>query len=180
MNGKDADRPGNRHPTMAPHGLFPVAGDDRWIAIACQSDEQWQALCAEAGLDSALAAYDDEARKANEDELEGLIAAWTAGLDGLELQSRLQELGVACHISATSTDLAEDPQLAHREHFIPGEHAENGTMYVEGSRFKLSRTPAEITQAGPTVGQHTFDVLLGVLGYDDEKLSELVVAEVLE
>ncbi|MGH1492837.1 MAG: CaiB/BaiF CoA transferase family protein [Acidimicrobiales bacterium] len=180
VNGRDADRPGNRHPTMAPHGVFPVAGDDRWIAIACQSDDQWRALCSAAGFDEKLAGYDAAARKANEDELESLVAGWTAGQDGNQLQSRLQEAGVACHISQTSTDLAADPQLEHREHFIAGEHAENGTMYVEGSRFKLSRTPSAITQAGPTIGQHTFDVLLGVLGYDDEKLSELVVAEVLE
>jgi crotonobetainyl-CoA:carnitine CoA-transferase CaiB-like acyl-CoA transferase len=180
VNGREAERPGNRHPTMAPHGVFPVAGDDRWIAIACQNDEQWKALCAEAGFDSAVADRDQQARKASEDELEAMIAAWSADHDGLALQDRLQAAGVACHISATSTDLAEDPQLIHRGHFVAGEHAENGTMHVEGSRFKLSRTPSKITSAGPTIGQHTFDVLLEVLGYDDEKLSELVVAEALE
>ncbi len=165
---------------MAPHGVFPVTGDDRWIAIACQSDEQWRSLCAAAGFGDDLAGLDEPGRKLQEDEIEAAIAAWSAGHDGEALQQSLQDAGVACHIVQNSIDLAADPQLAHREHFIAGEHAENGTMYVEGSRFKLSRTPAEITQAGPTLGQHTFDVLLGVLGYDDEKLSELVVAQVLE
>ena len=53
-------------------------------------------------------------------------------------------------------------------------------MHVEGARFKLSRTPADITEAGPTIGQHTFEVLQDVLGYGDERLSELVIAEALE
>ncbi|MGI9599378.1 MAG: CaiB/BaiF CoA transferase family protein [Acidimicrobiales bacterium] len=180
VNGNEFARPGNRHPTMVPHGVFPVEGDDRWIAIACQSDEQWQALCSLAGIGGALAEADGAERKTREEEIEGQIAGWTAGHDGYELQKALQSAGVAAHMVQNSIDLASDPQLAHREHFIAGEHAENQTMYVEGSRFKMSRTPAQITQAGPTLGQHTFDVLLGVLGYDDEKLSELVVAGVLE
>ncbi len=180
VNGRQAGRPGNRHPAMAPHAVFPVTGDDRWIAIACQSDDQWRSLCEVAGFDTDLAALDFDHRKAKEDDLEQLIADWTAGQDGGQLETLLQERGVACHRVQNSIDLAADPQLAHRHHFVEGEHAENGSMWVEGSRFELSRTPAEITQAGPTLGQHTFDVLLGILGYDDERLSELVVSGVLE
>ncbi len=179
VNGREATRPGNRHESMVPHGVFPVAGDDRWIAIACQSDDQWRALCDRAGFGAEVASLDHAGRKAREDELEELIGGWTADRDGARLEAELQAAGVACHRVQNSVDLASDPQLAHRQHFIAGEHAENGTMYVEGARFKLSRTPADITKAGPTLGQHTFDVLLEVLGYDDERLSELVVAEVL-
>ena len=44
MNGRDAVPTGNRHPRMAPHGIFPAAGDDRWVSIAVADDEQWQRL----------------------------------------------------------------------------------------------------------------------------------------
>jgi crotonobetainyl-CoA:carnitine CoA-transferase CaiB-like acyl-CoA transferase len=180
VNGVEAERPGNRHRSIAPHAVFPAQGDDLWVAIACQDDEQWRSLCDVVGLGAEFCELDLAGRKAREDEIEELIGAWTATRERGDIQEQLQRSGVACHQVQNSADLATDPQLLHREHFVHGEHAENDTMYVEGTRFKLSRTPASLTKAGPTIGQHTFDVLLGVLGYDDEKLSELVIAGVLE
>ena len=35
---------GNTHPAMAPHGIYPAKGNDEWLTIAVQDDEQWQAL----------------------------------------------------------------------------------------------------------------------------------------
>src|SRR5690606_35373857 len=46
VNGDERPRMGNRHTTYAPHGIFPSAGDNRSIAIACEDDAQWAALCA--------------------------------------------------------------------------------------------------------------------------------------
>ena len=180
VNGNTAERPGNRHPSLAPHVVAPAAGDDKWVAIACESDAQWQALCSVMGFAADLASLDQAGRKAREDEIEDLIGGWTATRERADIQQALQDAGVACHQVQNSVDLASDPQLDHRNHFVRGEHAEHGEIPVEGPRFHLSRTPANVTKAGPTIGEHTFDVLLGVLGYDDERLSELVVAEVLE
>ena len=45
VNGRVPDRIGNEDPAMSPHGCYPCAGDDRWIAIAVDSDEAWLALC---------------------------------------------------------------------------------------------------------------------------------------
>ncbi|MEL7157651.1 MAG: CoA transferase, partial [Actinomycetota bacterium] len=180
VNGTIAERPGNRHPTMTPHGVFPVAGDDRWITIVCADDEQWRSLCHEAEFGDELAALDNGGRRAREDEIEALIAAWTAERDGAALAVSLQAAGVAAHLAQSSADLAADPQLVHRGHFIEGEHAEHGTMWIEGSRFRLSRTPASVTSAGPTLGQHTFEVLQDILGYDDERLGEVAAAGILE
>ncbi len=75
-------RDGNRHPLAAPHGAFRCAdeGDigDRWIAIACWSDEQWPALAQRIGLadDAMLASL--PGRKEREDEIEARLSAWTA------------------------------------------------------------------------------------------------------
>lgn len=180
VNGTIAERPGNRHPTMTPHGVFPVAGDDKWITLVCQDDQQWQALCREAGFGDELAALDTEARRAREDEIESMISAWTVERDGARLETALQAVGVAAHRAQNSADLVADEQLRHRGHFVEAVHDEHGTMWVEGSRFRLSRTPANVTSAGPTLGQHTFDVLQGILGYDDERLGEVAAAGVLE
>jgi crotonobetainyl-CoA:carnitine CoA-transferase CaiB-like acyl-CoA transferase len=180
VNGREADRPGNRHAGMAPHGVFPVAGDDLWITIACQDDAQWRSLVGLAGFDESLADLDLAKRKEREDELEHLIVDWTASQDGAELEAALQEAGIAAHRVQGSELLTNDPQLLHREHFVDVEHADHGSIHVEGSRFKLSRTPASITQGGPTLGQHTFDVLMGILEYDEDRIGEIAVAGVLE
>ncbi len=179
-NGKMAPAIGNRHPEMVPHGAFPVAGDDRWIAIAVEDDERWKSLCRIAGFDDSLADLDQEARRAREDELEATVAAWTTGRDGGELQDTLQQAGIAGHMVQTAPDLIDDPQLKHRNHFREVAHADHGTFWVEGPRFHMSRSEDQVTDAGPSLGQHTFEILLGILGYDDERLSEVVAAGVLE
>ena len=43
-NGRVGTRDGNRDPAMAPHGVYPCRGEDRWCAIACANDEQWASL----------------------------------------------------------------------------------------------------------------------------------------
>ncbi|MGB1088940.1 MAG: CaiB/BaiF CoA transferase family protein, partial [Alphaproteobacteria bacterium] len=71
-NGESWPKTGNRDPQAAPHGVFPAAGDDRWIALCVWSDEDWKVLCSWMG-DEALANdarfVTFEARKQNEDAL---------------------------------------------------------------------------------------------------------------
>lgn len=188
VNGRQAPTPGNRHPAMAPHGAFPTTpkegGDEgpeeQWITIAIDSDENWQRLCTMAGLGADLAGLDLAGRQAIEDDLEAKLGAWTAGQDGYQLQEQLQEAGIAAHMVQASAELVEDPQLIHRQHFREVAHADHGTFWVEGPRFTMSRSTTDLTDAGPSLGQHTFDVLLGILGYDDEALGEIAASEVLQ
>jgi crotonobetainyl-CoA:carnitine CoA-transferase CaiB-like acyl-CoA transferase len=76
-------------------------------------------------------------------------------------------------------DLANDPQFQHRDHFVSVTHSVAGATAVENSRFKLSRTPAAIDRAGPALGEDNHRVLHEILGYSDERISDLVAAEVL-
>jgi benzylsuccinate CoA-transferase BbsF subunit len=79
-----------------------------------------------------------------------------------------------------SEELWRDPQLAHRGHFVEVDHASLGRIPVEGCRFALSRTPVGPAAAGPTLGQHAWDILSDILGYDDDRIGDLAAAEVLE
>ena len=79
-----------------------------------------------------------------------------------------------------AADVPSDPQLVHRRHFRQVPHADHGTFWIEGPRFTLSRCQDQVHAAGPSLGQHTFDVLLGILGYDDERLSHIAASGVLE
>jgi crotonobetainyl-CoA:carnitine CoA-transferase CaiB-like acyl-CoA transferase len=183
VNRRVMSRMGNQSREWAPHAVFPCAGNDRWVAIAVETDEQWHALCAVIGRDD-WAANDAlrsaAGRLAHRDELEGGIAAWTATRTQDDVEDLLQSVRVPCHRSSRSIDAFSDPQLAHRGHFVTVEHPELGPVPIEGSRMHLSRTPAQVLRAGPTLGQDNDLVLREILGLNDDEIVELVTAGALE
>lgn len=179
VNSHLPDKLGNDHPVMSPHGVFASAGEDRWIAVACDNDDQWRALCGVVGAD-ALGGLGVDERRERADEIAELITAWTSQRDGVEAHDELQAAGVPAHAIADSAMMADDPQLEHRSHFRNVTHGTNGTMWVEGTRFVMSRSSDGISHGGPTYGEHTFEVLEQLLGYDPDRIAELAVAGVLE
>lgn len=178
-NGRVWERAGNRDLVFAPHGVYPTAGDDAWLAVACADDADWAALAAVIGADD-LAPLSVGERHALHDELDDRISAWTSGQDGMAAMSRLQAAGVPAHIVQNSAELAVDPQILHRGHMVEVSHAKQGTTIVDASRFHLSRTPSVVGHGGPTFGEHTFDILTGLLGYDGDRIADLAAAELFE
>jgi crotonobetainyl-CoA:carnitine CoA-transferase CaiB-like acyl-CoA transferase len=79
-----------------------------------------------------------------------------------------------------SADLSADPQLAARGHFVRVDHPSAGASWIEASRIRLSRTPARVPSVAPSLGGDNDAVLRELLGYDDERISELAVAEALQ
>ncbi|MCP4222546.1 MAG: CoA transferase [Actinomycetia bacterium] len=181
VNNRNWERIGNRDLVHAPHGAYPVTGDDEWIAIACTSDDNWANLASLMNRDDLVGLTRPE-RHARADELDDLIASWTSEQDGVELMESLQSCRVAAHVVQNSTGCVTDPQLSHRHHFVEVAHSTqpDGSTVVEGTRFRMSRTPAQITTGGPTFGEHTYEVLTEVLGYDVERIADLAAAEALE
>lgn len=179
VNGRQSERQGNDDEVWAPHGVYRCAGDDRWVAVAVTDDEAWRALCALTGR-ADLAGLNEAERRDRRRQLDEVVEAWTVSVDADEAQQRLQDVGVSAHQVQNSWECNADPQLAHRQAFLEVPHASLGTTWVEGSRFRLSRTPASVTRGGPIYGEHTFDVLSDLLGYDGDRVAELAVAEVLE
>ena len=182
-NGRLPERVGNRDPVLAPHGVYPAVGDDSWVAIACGDDAQWRALCS--AMERPALARDPrfgtpEARRAQADALDALVAEWTRRHDAHTLEAMLQERGVASSAVQNSVALCRDAQLLHRGHFVQLSHPVHGTTTVEGSRFHLSRTPARVAGGAPTFGRDNEWVLREVLGYDDERITALVAAGALE
>jgi crotonobetainyl-CoA:carnitine CoA-transferase CaiB-like acyl-CoA transferase len=174
---------GNRDLQFCPHGVFPAMGEDRWVAIVCQTDEAWQALCKSAGFtsqgaDASLATA--ASRLAREDELEALITQWTRTRDEAEIQSLLIDAGIAAHVVQNSPECLADPQLQSRNHFITVPHTSEGDFVIESSRFKLSRTPAKTLTASPEVGEHNVHVLMEILGYDGDRLADVFASLAME
>ncbi|MCC6437953.1 MAG: CoA transferase [Acidimicrobiales bacterium] len=179
VNGRVWDRAGNTDRNHAPHLVAPCAGADRWIAVVCETDAQWQRLCELAGFDAALRELSRTERLARAGELDELISAWTASQDATELAARLQAAGVPAHGVDSAHELAVDPQLQHRGHWLTVEHAVHGPITIEAPRIRIEGSPV-VAAAAPSLGQHAYEILTEILGYDPDRIAELAAAEALE
>lgn len=182
VNGRLPVRVGNRDASHAPHGVYPAAGDDAWIAIAVTSESAWRALAAlmgRPGLADDPRFAGAAARVAHADLLDAHVAAWTAAQNRHALAARLQAAGVAASAVQTSADLVRDPHLAARGHFVRVPHPVHGQTTVEGPRALLSRTPGRVAGAAPAFGADNDFVLREILGYDDARITALVAAGAL-
>jgi crotonobetainyl-CoA:carnitine CoA-transferase CaiB-like acyl-CoA transferase len=176
-SGHVAERMGNRDPGMAPHGVYPSA-DGAWVAIAVRDDDDWHALAELMGVaDDRYAAVVGRLERA--DELDDLVGAWTATQTAAAVESLLQERGVPAHVALDSDTALRDTQLVARGHFLKLEHELYGKTVVQGSRYRLSRTPAAVTRAAPTLGRDNDHVLRDLLGYDDARVEELAASGAL-
>lgn len=175
LSGKVPRRAGNDDPAMAPHGAYPVAGEDEWIAIAVTDDAAWQRLAEVIGEPWAREERwaTVAGRLAGRRELDALIGAWTAPQDGYALMERLQRARVAAGVVQRSSDLLRDPQLAHRGFFHPMVHPEMGEVPYEGHQFVISGYRSGPRSPAPCLGEHSMEVLLEVLGYDADDVARL-------
>lgn len=175
MNGREAERTGNRDPWMSPHGCFPCDGEDEWISIACGSDEAWQALCDV--LDPSLGRdprfHDLAGRKANEDALEEQLALRTSSRERWDLTRALQAAGVAAFPSLTARDIAMDPHLEARGFLERLPHPEVGERVHTGIPYRLRRRPNGVRCPAPVLGADTEHVLAEVLGCSAAEIEQL-------
>ena len=174
---------GNRHPGAAPWGVYPCAGEERWCVITCRHDEDWRHLrkamadplwAADPGLETT------EGRLAHQDNLDGLLGAWTAARQDREVMEILQAHGVPAAMMMYASDEPSDPHLQARGYLLEIHQPGLGTMILEGPAFHTEAMAGPHTTAAPRLGEHTFDVGRALLGLDEVRLQELVAAGVLE
>lgn len=166
VHGRNPTRMGNADPFLQPHGVYRCAGEDAWVAIVCETEEQRGALAHVLGC-------------APEELGDAVIERWTQDRPAGAVEEVLQAAGVPVHGVQNSHACWVDPQLVHRNHWLTVPHPVHGQCIVEGPRVVLSRTPGVVRRAGPAMGEHNDLVLRELLGYDDERVTELVIAGAL-
>lgn len=179
--GRETAPRGNGHPTMAPHGCYPCAGEDRWVAIAVEGDRQWAAFATAIG-EPALAAdprfRDVVSRVRHAAALDDVVARWTMTREREDVVARLRVAGVPCGPVTTAEDLYADPHLRARGFICPIAHPEAGAHEYFGLPWlpagaDMPRRPA------PCFGEHNREVLGRILGYDEERIGALEAAGVI-
>jgi benzylsuccinate CoA-transferase BbsF subunit len=175
MNGRDGGPLGNRDPSMAPHGVFPAAGEDRWIAIAAATDAEFSALCEVLGApsiasDPAYARLQDRLREVA--MLESEIAARTRNFDRDELVRRLREKGIAAGPVYNTHELMADEAFVESGMMVTREHGDSGERAVPGLPVKFSAIEPDYRGA-PRIGQHSEEVLNELLAMTPEEIDLL-------
>lgn len=167
----------------APHGVYPAAGDERWIAIAVMAEDQWPALCQEMGhpdlaADPRFATAAD--RIGNCVALDETVGAWTRGQEAHALAERLQAAGVPAGVVQNAQDIIEkDPHLRARGFLQSVEQPEIGPVLMDTTPLRWSDSPAPIHRPAPLIGEHNEAVLTEVLGLSEEEIVALVIDEVI-
>jgi len=183
MNGRNAAPFGNRHPlgAAAPHGVFPCAGNDRWISIAVVTEQEWVGLVQAMG-DPAWTQAPEFATGAQRVRhiaaLHEKIAAWTPAFDDYELAQRLQEHDVAAAPVLDVGDLLRDPHYRARNTFIEVRHPLGFTETIYGAYVKTSRSEPRV-KPGPMIGQDNDHVFTQLLSLPEPRYRELIEQQVI-
>ena len=181
MNRQERPPIGNRHPFLAPHNRYPSAGDDRWLVVACETDAQFAGLAAALGTPELAADArfaTNAARKANEDELDAIITAWSSVRGHYEAMHLLQQRGVPAGAVLTAPELLSDPHMRSRGAWVEHTHPDAGTWEMEAPPWKLSRTPGHIRMPAPGFGQHNSYVFRDLLKLPEAEIEALYTAGV--
>lgn len=176
LTGHAQSRIGNRSLWYAPEGVYPCAGEERWIAISVVDEMAWEALLAiapsEWGSDQRFAT--NEERLANLDSLDEEVGQWTATFDNVDLAARLQNIGVPAHIVATNEDILQDSQVMRRSFFQARPTARFKRDLFTCYPLRFSETPGSWERGGPSTGEHTVEVLTEVAGMSGDEVDGLL------
>ena len=174
VGGEPPRRLGNAHPNLAPYEAFSAR--DGWFVLGAANERQWKLLCGMLGrsdmeTDSRFATNGDRVanRVALVDELNNIFSQrdvndWLADL----IQS-----GLPCGPINSIPQVFAHPQAQARDMTLESDHPTAGTVRLTGFPYKLSETPAEIHRPPPLLGEHTEEVLTGLLDYSPEDVTSL-------
>ncbi len=182
-NGRVWGRTGNRsaYQSAAPEGVYRTRGEDRWIAVTCSTDVEWEALARAAGHPEWL---DDPrfasrpARLAHLDALDALVESWTGDQDGYHVMHTLQGVGVPAGVCQSAEDRCErDPQLEALGWLTEVTATKIGTWPVAELPIRMSDTPPHCgginDRGAPLYGEDTRAVLAELLGLSDREVEQL-------
>src|SRR5438445_130764 len=176
--GRAAQR-GNAVLYACPHGVYPSAGEDRWVAIAVVGDEAWERFRAAVGWPSEPGLASLAGRLAAAADLDRRVAEWTRARGAEEAAAALQAAGVSALPVPDGDDHRADPHLAARGAIVTVEHPEIGPERHSGNPIRLSRTPLVPPAAAPRLGADSEDVLIRVLGLSRAEVARLAEDGVL-
>ena len=174
LTGEVTPRTGNRSQYFAPSGVYACA-DGRGIVITCPSEKFFGNLCTALAVewksDPRFATI--EQRLANQDALDGVLAARCRDFDRDDLLARLIAADVLAAPIHEIPEVVRDPQVRHNQMIVPTQHTRLGAIEVTGVPVKLRGTPGSVRRSAPLQGEHTAEIC-AELGYGADDLEALM------
>jgi formyl-CoA transferase len=174
--GEAMPRQGNQLGRNVPGTTYPCdpGGPNDYVFIFAQP-QMWPAFLGVIGQpelaeDERFATL--EARWDNREVLDAIIAEWTGQRGKHDIMRVMGEAGVPCGACQDTGEVLADPHLKAREMIVDLEYGQRGTYQTVGCPIKLSASAAEITRP-PELGEHTDDVLRGLLQISDSDIARL-------
>jgi crotonobetainyl-CoA:carnitine CoA-transferase CaiB-like acyl-CoA transferase len=178
--GVSPRRLGNAHPNIVPYQDFPTADGDFILTVG--NDNQFRKFAEVAGHPQWAEDprfVSNKARVAHRAELIPLIRQATVFKTTAEWVTALERAGVPCGPINDVAEVFADPQVLSRGLQVELPHSLGGTVPQVASPIRLSATPVEYRYAPPLLGEHTLEVLAGVLGLSSSEVNALREAGVL-
>jgi crotonobetainyl-CoA:carnitine CoA-transferase CaiB-like acyl-CoA transferase len=173
-------RRGNQHPSIVPYEVFQA--QDAYMTLGVANNSLWERMCAAIGRNDLAkdARFDSEARRVtNRDELIPALNAEFGKRPAAEWLARLDKAGVPAGRIKTVAEVCESPHLRARGMFVRLAHPKAGAVTAMGVPIRLWDTPGAAQAAAPLLGQHTDEILSGLLRIPKAKADKLRAAGVV-
>ena len=172
--GESPPRLGNQHPNIAPYQEFPTK--DGYIILAVGNDPTFERFCKNFGQEHLLAdeRFATNAKRVeNRDLVTETLTPVMRSKATAEWIEALEALKIGCGPINTLSQVFADPQVKARGCVVEMPHASGETVKVIANPVRLSATPPAYKSAPPVLGQHTEEVLGGLLGMEGAEIAAL-------
>ena len=178
-SGTVPKRWGNAHPNLLPYEVFATA--DGHLILGAGNDSQWTSFCAAAerpdlSSDPRFRTMPDRIR--SRAALIPIVQEIMKERSNRDWIGRFDAANVPCGPINNYEEVLEDPQVRHRGLKIEMPHPLSGSMAGVASPMRFSDTPVEYRVPPPLLGQHTREVLSGVVGISDAELDRLAAQRI--
>ena len=168
-------RSGSRAPFTAPRNAY-LSRDGVWLGLSASSQstaERTVRLVGRPELAEEEWFANHAGRLEHQDELDEAIGAWVGERDAGEVVAAFGEAGAAIAPMLDIAGIFEDPQYAHNETIVTVEDPVLGPLRMQNLIGRMSATPGKVRTTGPSLGAHNYEILGGLIGYDEAHLRRM-------
>ena len=167
------ERNGSRLPFTAPRNTYQT-NDDKWVSISGSAQSTFERMCEALKVPELISDprfLDNRLRIQNAEALDEALQEAILKFDRQTLIMLFDEFGAAVAACNNIAEIFEDPHFIARENIVSVEDEElKGPLKMQNVVGNFSRTPGKIKHAGPKLGEHNKEILVDMLGFDQEQL----------
>ncbi|MCS5543654.1 MAG: CoA transferase [SAR86 cluster bacterium] len=179
LSGEDPEPIGNAHFVHVPYNSFTTL--DGFIIIAVITNEFWHSLLQVLDIKELNNPdfSEQEGRLKNQLFIEELISRKLSQKNTGHWLKILSAARIPCAPVNNFSQALSDEQVIHRNMLVEVNHPKGGSVKMPGNPVKMSESPEGNFSSPPLLGEHTFEVLKSIMGYDTKRIESLLKKQVI-